>query len=556
MTRKQSRKAQFNERIPSHLLGKLDGVRLEIPCGEDIIVKTLKADSTHVVYSLRTDDGVEAIKRKAQAGAYLDAIFTALSQSAPVLLTHRQCVALAGELYRAWASDPDTITPVLSVEVWRNAQGEIERRRTVEPASPQFLKVSLEVAAQNLQLEVDKEGDVALERNLGPLIDKLLIEKGIGSLAVETRRTVLLECFKGLLDGMNSQARKAGGDYRHDPMAERFPAWDAPVRTITPTQLKGEALEELLRRWEKEAQRSASTLDTYRRAFRMLEDHLGHEDSARVTKADIVNFKDKRIAAGLNWKTVNDGDLAAFNSVFRWAVANDLMAANPAQGVKAIARKVTKLRKRSFTRTEASLILSAANGTKRGSKEAVERWAGRRWAPWLMAYTGARVGEILQLRKQDVLQSDGLWCIRITPEAGTVKTGEARTIPLHGHLLEMGFPDYAQAADKEHLFLWRRRNRQSGHPKGIMLPVKLGSAKNEMQDFCRQAAKLEAGSGVQPNHAWRHTFKTIGFEAELEERIMDAINGHAPRSASQGYGEITPKAMARALERFPRFKLA
>ena len=26
---------------------------------------------------------------------------------------------------------------------------------------------------------------------------------------------------------------------------------------------------------------------------------------------------------------------------------------------------------------------------------------------------------------------------------------------------------------------------------------------------------------VQPNHGWRHTFKTIGLEAELPERVLD-----------------------------------
>lgn len=68
------------------------------------------------------------------------------------------------------------------------------------------------------------------------------------------------------------------------------------------------ALKDLYARWEAEAERSAPTRDTYSRAFRMLEEHLGHGDTARITKADIVAFKDARIAAGRHWKTVNDGD--------------------------------------------------------------------------------------------------------------------------------------------------------------------------------------------------------------------------------------------------------
>jgi integrase len=54
-------------------------------------------------------------------------------------------------------------------------------------------------------------------------------------------------------------------------------------------------------------------------------------------------------------------------------------------------------------------------------------------------YTGARAGEITQLRGKDVVKHEGVWAIQITPEAGTVKTGKPRTIPLHEHLIEQGF---------------------------------------------------------------------------------------------------------------------
>ena len=162
MVRNRSRKAQFNTRIPTPLLGKLEGVRLEIPCGDEIVVKVLKASTSHVVFSLRTDDPVEAMMRKAQAGAYLDAVFSARLQDAPVLLSHRQCVALAGELYRSWAKDPDIVSPTLSVETWRDEDGNIQRRRFYEPLKPEVLKLALEGAARRLEAEYQSEGDEAL----------------------------------------------------------------------------------------------------------------------------------------------------------------------------------------------------------------------------------------------------------------------------------------------------------------------------------------------------------------------------------------------------------
>ena len=56
-----------------------------------------------------------------------------------------------------------------------------------------------------------------------------------------------------------------------------------------------------------------------------------------------------------------------------------------------------------------------------------------------LAYTGARVGEITQLRKEDVIDRDGAHAIRMTPEAGTIKTAETRVVPFHEHLIAQGF---------------------------------------------------------------------------------------------------------------------
>jgi hypothetical protein len=38
----------------------------------------------------------------------------------------------------------------------------------------------------------------------------------------------------------------------------------------------------------------------------------------------------------------------------------------------------------------------------------------------MCAYTGARVNEMTQLRREDVFLVANLWCLRICPEAGTV----------------------------------------------------------------------------------------------------------------------------------------
>ena len=71
--------------------------------------------------------------------------------------------------------------------------------------------------------------------------------------------------------------------------------------------------------------------------------------------------------------------------------------------------------------------------------------AAIRWVPWVCAYTGARGGEITQLRAEDVKRHrQGFWTITITPEAGTVKTGQARTVPVHEHLVARGSIEFVR----------------------------------------------------------------------------------------------------------------
>jgi hypothetical protein len=60
---------------------------------------------------------------------------------------------------------------------------------------------------------------------------------------------------------------------------------------------------------------------------------------------------------------------------------------------------------------------------------------------------------------------------------------------------------------------------------------------------------------VQPNHAWRDTFKQIAERHGISERIHDAITGHAPRTVGRSYGQATPEDMAAALKKFPRCEI-
>jgi hypothetical protein len=60
---------------------------------------------------------------------------------------------------------------------------------------------------------------------------------------------------------------------------------------------------------------------------------------------------------------------------------------------------------------------------------------------------------------------------------------------------------------------------------------------------------------LQPNHAWRHTFKKIGTRPDISEKTLDTICGHAQATVGRGYGEADLPDKAEALRRFPRYKV-
>ena len=56
-----------------------------------------------------------------------------------------------------------------------------------------------------------------------------------------------------------------------------------------------------------------------------------------------------------------------------------------------------------FTAEEAATILKASLEPS-ASNEGEDLRNAKRWCPWLMAYSGARVNEITQLRKEDIFE--------------------------------------------------------------------------------------------------------------------------------------------------------
>ena len=143
--------------------------------------------------------------------------------------------------------------------------------------------------------------------------------------------------------------------------------------------------------------------------------------------------------------------------MFAWAIDEKLISRNPFIGWRVkVPKKVSTREAKAFTNDEIRTILNATLSVTVRSKTD----AAKRWCPWLAAYSGARIGELTQLRGVDIIKEDGIHAMKISPEAGTTKTKTARKVPIHEHLIEQGFIDFVRTNGKAALFYMMRSNQR------------------------------------------------------------------------------------------------
>lgn len=280
--------------------------------------------------------------------------------------------------------------------------------------------------------------------------------------------------------------------------------------------------------WVAATRPGAETITQWRSIFTKLAARLakeGRSDDARgVTEADLEKWRDDLRKQGTGGKRIKEGYLAAVRAVFGWAVKEKRLTDNPAKAVHVQVEKRAKGRERDFTDAEAAMILAASLNAR--PREASDFSSTRRWVPWLLAYSGARVAEITQLRKCDVIREREVDGIRITPNAGSTKTNQSRSVPLHPHVIEQGFLRFVASRPDGPLFYDPRRGGDLLHKKRA----------EQLAAWVRSIGVTDVG--VAPNHGWRHRFKTEARRIRMDVEIRDYVQGHATRTEGENYGHM------------------
>lgn len=288
--------------------------------------------------------------------------------------------------------------------------------------------------------------------------------------------------------------------------------------------------------WEKHrrgvAQRGTPTVNKYRRWVDSFSDFLEHDDPALVMVDDVQRYLEHiskpRPDGNLpKPKTVHD-IMVGLSTVYNAAISARKLSDNPITPcipAKAPRGHVSTERK-NYTAEETGALLRAARGQ-------ADPWL--RWGPWLMAYTGMRVQEAGQLRKQDIeIDGGGRAFIHIRPEAGHTKSGTARLAPVRRALEAEGFLEFVRGVNTERLF-----PKECLSKDGLRTTNSGGWADwglKSLGAWVRRSLNVVPKS-VKPNHGLRHGFRHVALGARLMPFAVNEIAGWKEQGSQAAYGE-------------------
>ncbi|SFU87246.1 hypothetical protein [Bradyrhizobium arachidis] len=350
-----------------------------------------------------------------------------------------------------------------------------------------------------------------------------------------------------LLPAFSLLEKRANGDYSRDDTPDAF-----PIFTNGHTRRADVSCWDLFDAFVKATKPADTTVQRWRAVFLEMQREFAEVGADGIAEEAARSWIHGLITADRTAQTVREIWLSASRRVFNWAKEHKRIRKNPFAEVKVDVprRAQTREHGRSFTDEEARTILMASLAYE---APATPTERTRRWTPWLCAYSGARPGEITQLRGADIEDRQGMYVMKLTPDAGTVKNRKIRVVPLHEHLIAQGFLALVHSVGKGALFYNDATPQPVSNDPLKPTRSRAGTARAHLGEWVRGLGITDPG--ISPNHSWRHTFKRIAEAVGITEKVHDAITGHTPATEGRKYGQPTVTDMAEALKKFPRYSL-
>lgn len=342
---------------------------------------------------------------------------------------------------------------------------------------------------------------------------------------------------------------------RHSKNATRYLEHIPPS---VPTRLLSEEAADYLKDMERR-KLSRTSLINQAHYFRLLKLATGDIPVSRISSDHIREFWDvirwwpEHVGLYKKYKGLTDQEILKLGKASNKSMPSDATMELANRVISAFFNRLVKMRvlstspmyafgeikkglistntRRCFTDEEMSAIFSEKTFLP-WAKKAPHAW----WAPMIGLYTGARVGEIAQLKISDITQESGMWCFNIRvsmDDDGSVNQtlkgrSSIRTVPIAQPLLEAGFLDFLEDA------------KASGHPR-LFPQLKRGTLKGSKQlngtsygaaltrffsVHLKRHHDIEKGLAF---HCFRHSLITGLALNKVPYELIASITGHMPK---------------------------
>jgi integrase len=298
----------------------------------------------------------------------------------------------------------------------------------------------------------------------------------------------------------------------------------------------------------------ADTAKDYGHIFRALEQLIGPERQvSEISRDDCRRVRDtlsrvprsatkkypkltliEAIAAGeedgapLLASTTLGTYMANLRALFNWAKRERWIEHNPVEGL--VRKGKRSVRRTGFNPDHLKTIFN-------GLRKFRETQPVKFWVPALALFTGARLGELCQLRVGDIVYEGKIACLdlsefdeqgRRASDKGLKTPHSERYVPLHPQLVEAGFLDYVE------------RRRRAGHVKLFDRPNP--KAKEELShSMSKWFGYFMDGVGLPERalvfHGFRHGFRNACRLATISQETAEALGGWATDRQSAKYGD-------------------
>lgn len=351
----------------------------------------------------------------------------------------------------------------------------------------------------------------------------------------------------------------------------------------------GETISDLFERFAQqryaEGRKRTDTIEQDRKVISQFAEFIGSDRSVRsILPAEVRDWRDTLATtppnfgkmtkyAGLSLREVSEKAkagsdrflspttinkyLSTVSPFFGWCVVNGHSDRNPCDGLFYDLAKGKNPRP-PFSVAQINAILAsplftgfAVDGKEHeaGSKKA-DDW--RFWIPLICLFTGARIGEIAQLHKEDVKQEHGVWFIHIRDDEAKgqrTKSGVSRPAPVHSILQRIGFLEFFE----------RQRAKLGG--TGPLFPElkpnargHIGAAPSRFWRNYLKAIGIKEGRDGLGAHSFRHT---LADQLRLADYLDDEIEvalGHNQKTVTSGYGALKQGTVSRLHTMFEAVK--